>query len=234
MQLLLRLLNNIDIIITMIKGFLLTILVGFTQFIAAQNNPIELNEVTSEGKITIEAKNSSDQAIDLTLSFTLQGMESSNGKVVTKTVPAHGTTTMSVLSRKGGPASYSYKSSYRMSQIMDDATAMPEEPLDDVKNYKSQDVTLDIPEKGIVVFSKRGCGRCTYTTKYFDEKGVPYKELNISDDKKTSDFFWSTLRKNGFANGSVQTPVIVVDGKVNYKIRDLKGFLEETAKSHKK
>ena len=86
---------------------------------------------------------------------------------------------------------------------------------------------LVIPKKGILVFSKNGCGRCTYAHNYLEKNKLDFKEINISTSSANKDFFWDTLRKSGFNKRTVKTPVLVVDGKVHSHLPDLKGFLKD-------
>ena len=94
------------------------------------------------------------------------------------------------------------------------------------QNASTQKPTLsnEALNRGIVVFSKDGCGKCTYAKNYFKEKGKAFTELNISKNESDEQLMWDKLKEAGFSGGTVQTPVIVVDGKVHYNM-DLKSFL---------
>lgn len=84
----------------------------------------------------------------------------------------------------------------------------------------------DRPElkKGIVVFSKHGCGKCTYAVNYLKDKSIPFTEINISKTEEDENYFWKVLKDAGFTGSSVQTPVIMIDGKVNYDM-DIRSFM---------
>jgi glutaredoxin len=84
----------------------------------------------------------------------------------------------------------------------------------------------DRPElkKGIVVFSKTGCGKCTYAINYLKEKSIPFTEINISSKEEDEDYFWKVLKDAGFNGSSVQTPVIMIDGKVHYDM-EIRSFM---------
>jgi glutaredoxin len=81
-------------------------------------------------------------------------------------------------------------------------------------------------EKGIVVFSKDGCGKCTYAKNYLKEKGKAFIELNISQNDQDQSYMWQKLQDAGFSGGTVQTPVFMVEGKMHFNM-DLKLFLAD-------
>ena len=78
--------------------------------------------------------------------------------------------------------------------------------------------------KGVVVFSKDGCGKCQYAVKYLKENNIQFQEINISKSEDDQSLMWKMLMEDGFADTYVQTPVILVNGKANYNM-DLKAFL---------
>lgn len=79
-------------------------------------------------------------------------------------------------------------------------------------------------KKGVVVFSKDGCGKCQYAVKYLKENNIKFQEINISKSEDDQSLMWKMLMEDGFADTYVQTPVILVNGKANYNM-DLKAFL---------
>lgn len=84
----------------------------------------------------------------------------------------------------------------------------------------------DRPElkKGVVVFSKDGCGKCQYAVKYLKENNIQFQEINISKSEDDQSLMWRMLVEDGFADTYVQTPVILVNGKAHYNM-DIKSFL---------
>ncbi len=111
----------------------------------------------------------------------------------------------------------SYKISYKvMKSSNGGATPMNTAPLADRTALN----------KGIVVFSKDGCGKCTYAKNTLKDKGKNFTELNISKNEDDQSFMWQKLGEAGFSGGSVQTPVIMIDGKVHFNM-DLKLFLAD-------
>lgn len=85
-------------------------------------------------------------------------------------------------------------------------------------------------KKGIVVYSKEGCGRCNYVTEYLKKNNIPFEYLNITKDKAADQQMSKVLFASGFKGGSFTTPLVTVDDQAHYNIKDLKSFL---AKLHK-
>jgi glutaredoxin len=198
----------------------LSLLFYFQSF--SQTKEIEVSERNENGLIFLDCSNDSDKEIEVKITLTLTGIESSTPSPIIATIPAKGNKELTSLKMTGGPASYSYNVSYTVR-----TTSQPEVSSRDSKNTAIvTNTSLQIPEKGILVFSKNGCGRCTYAHNFLEDNEVDFKEINISENDENSDFFWSTLKNSGFSGNSVQTPVIVVDGKVHTKLKDLKGFLK--------
>lgn len=79
-------------------------------------------------------------------------------------------------------------------------------------------------KKGLVVFSKDGCGKCQYAVKYLKENNIKFQEINISKSEDDQSLMWKMLMEDGFSDTYVQTPVFLVDGKAHYNM-DLKSFL---------
>lgn len=118
-------------------------------------------------------------------------------------------------------------SSYNVSYRTYKKTSAPAGPqFTGIKSNVSTSSGEDRPElkKGVVVFSKDGCGKCQYAKNYLKENNIAFKELNISQSDEDQQYMWKALMDGGFSGSSVQTPVIMVDGKIHYNM-DLKAFL---------
>ncbi len=85
-------------------------------------------------------------------------------------------------------------------------------------------------KKGIVVYSKEGCGRCHFVTDYLKKNNIPFEDLNITKDKAADRQMSTVLFASGFKGGSFTTPLITVDDQAHYNIKDLKGFLAKLNK----
>ena len=79
--------------------------------------------------------------------------------------------------------------------------------------------------KAIVVYSKKGCGRCSMAVDYLADKGIEYNELDITSNKSNKKEMSDLMFAGGFEGGSFSTPVIVINGEAHYNIKNLRGFL---------
>lgn len=94
------------------------------------------------------------------------------------------------------------------------------------KKKLKENTTTDLTnlDKGIVVFSKDGCPRCHRTTSYLVDNDVPFRMINTTKNKNGNTKMWEMVRKE-VPKGSITMPVILVDGKLSYSIKDLQGFI---------
>ncbi len=214
--------NYLKLLILSLSMFLLS-------NISAQEKPIMVTEKSNDdGSITLIAHNSSNSPIEVEIALTLRGITASKEAPIVEMVDGQGSKEMVTLKQTGSPASYSYSTSYSVRHMEPMNEGTNETRGSEVSIHSTDE--LIIPEKGIIVFSKNGCGRCTYAHNYLAKNNVDFKEINISTKSENADFFWDTLRKSGYNKKSVQTPVIVVDGKVHTKMSNLKEFLRQLAK----
>ena len=63
----------------------------------------------------------------------------------------------------------------------------------------------------IKVYSKPNCMQCSFAKKYLDNKGVPFKEIDVFKDKEAL----AMLRDKGYA----QLPVVDIDGEFHTGFR---------------
>lgn len=81
--------------------------------------------------------------------------------------------------------------------------------------------------KGIIFFSKVGCSRCEQTKVYFSKNKVIYKEINISTVKNGNRLMWQYISKKDSNLQNVKLPVLLINGKINYNIKNLPVFFKK-------
>ena len=79
--------------------------------------------------------------------------------------------------------------------------------------------------KKIIVYSKKGCGRCNYVKNYLKENKIKHQVLKIANNEINTEM-WKLLRDEGH-KGSVTMPVVKIGNEVYYNIKDLKGFVKK-------
>jgi len=82
-----------------------------------------------------------------------------------------------------------------------------------------------LPEAELLFFGQTGCPRCAMTRDYLGKHGIPYKELNVTDNDANQQLMNKYLFDSGFTGGKFMMPVIIVDEVAHYSIADLDGFL---------
>lgn len=76
----------------------------------------------------------------------------------------------------------------------------------------------------LIVYTMKGCGRCSYTVNYLKTNNIKFTEYSTSDaESKTR--MWGLIRSSGkYKNGSVSMPVVVLKGETFFNIPDIQGF----------
>jgi glutaredoxin len=194
------------------KLFSLFVLLSFTTLLSAQGKDIELLKEENGNIITYFAKSMTRETVLLELNITGSGFTTSASMPVKLELKGFEKKEAVVITM-GESASYNV--SYKVMK-----GGKP-----GVSTAKS-DVPRPELDKGIVVFSKDGCGKCTYAKNTLKDKGKTFTELNISSNDADAAYMWEKLQAAGFSGGSVQTPVIMIDGKVHFNM-DLKLFLAD-------
>lgn len=91
-----------------------------------------------------------------------------------------------------------------------------------LKPRKATQEEIDsLPRGGVVMYCTSWCPDCRNARQWLKDKGIPYREVNITDVPGASD----QLRK--WAGGSLTTPTFEIDGEViiDFDIKRLKEIL---------
>ncbi|MTB51923.1 glutaredoxin domain-containing protein [Lewinella sp. W8] len=189
----------------------------------AQKYPIQIFEEKEEHKVTLKASNTLEQTIRLTLDLTSEGLGIEKNKTFTQEISAKETVTLIVLEPQPNKKwSYKYSSSY---QILPDPSQSP------AVNTGGNPLVLP-DHKGIIVYTKKGCGRCDFTAAQLEKNKIAFQDKPIENETYLQEMH-QYLFASGFPGGRFSTPAIIVDGTIYYSIDDLPGFvanLIETAK----
>ncbi|MBT8265504.1 MAG: glutaredoxin [Bacteroidia bacterium] len=195
-------------------------LLAITSF--SQKNDVEILAEKGNGTIIFIGKNNSNTTQEVTLKLEkLKGL-TGYSKPITRKVPAQGRLTFVRLRSKSGK--YSYSSSYVYKPA---PTAIEKAAIAAALRKKTLKNIGDI-DKGIVIFNKTGCTRCSYTTSYLTDNNIDFKVINvdIKTHKENNALMWQTLRENGVLSTNILTPIILVDGKLVNSQGDIKEFVK--------
>lgn len=208
----------------------------------AQNEVELLEERTDKGIVLTAVNHSQNQSVEIILTITSSGFGLKKEETFTEVITANSQKEMvTLVPAPGRKCTYSANLSYTTTnKTQKSSTAIGSGPAPKRQAQKPVAAPTAKPKakpvadanplsgkKGIVVYSKQGCGRCDFVTKYLSENNIPFQDLNITTDKAADQQMAKVLFANGFKGGSFTTPVITVDEEVHYNIKDLRGFLEK-------
>ncbi len=220
------------------------ILIFFSLSAFAQNE-VQLEEEKTDKGIVLTAVNSSNQSIQVIVTINSAGFGLKKEEVFSAAIDGNSRKEIvTLVPRPGRQCTYSANLSYTtkkesptvtQTKITKTTKTTTQQPIASAPAKQSavKPVEKKNPltgKKGIVVYSKQGCGRCDYVTKYLRDNNIPFQDLNISTNQAADDEMVEILFANGFKGGSFTTPVITVDDKMHYNIKDLRGFLAELNK----
>lgn len=211
-------------------------------FSSFAQNAIELVEEKTDKGIVLTAVNTTDQSVEVILTLNSSGFGLKKEEKFVEVIDAKAKIEMvTLVPMPGRNCTYSANVAYsskteapvtqRVTTTRKTTTTSAPVAKQSTPAAKKQVAQKAKPEnpmtgkKGIVVYSKNGCGRCDYVTKYLSDNNIPFTDLNITTDKEADDQMGKVLFANGFKGGSFTTPVITVDESVHYNIKDLKSFL---------
>ena len=85
------------------------------------------------------------------------------------------------------------------------------------------------PEQ-ITIFTIDDCKRCEYAVEMLEFLELDYKVYNTSDRLVYNQLMWDALYVLGNKEGRIKMPVIALDNKIHFSIKDLEKFMESFAK----
>ena len=192
-----------------------------------QEQPIDISYTKINNGYIIKAKNKSNERKEVKLTMEIVNLNGYS-EPITKLVPANSTLDMVKLTfPMVGSGKYDFNYTYNyIAKPTDEEIALRDKILKEKLIKKTVKTAGDI-KKGIIVFSKDGCSRCHYTSRYLIDNNIDFKILNVTENKDLNDLMWTLLRENNplISGKTILMPVIIVDGKISHTMDDLKGFV---------
>jgi len=204
-------------------------------FLFAQEKQAELITEEIENGIVLHGKNNLDETITFIVEITSVGYGLKKLHTVSKRIPANAEVELIKMhSRPNRSCSYSatYKYTTSKTRTVNVTENKTSSETHSVRVVNEQEINTPlnaapISNKGIVVYSKDGCGRCEYVTNYLKLYEIPFTDRNITNDRSASDEMSKLLFEEGFEGGTFKTPVVTIDGEVFYNIPNIKEFVEK-------
>ncbi len=178
------------------------------------------------------ARNTGKCDYKVKLTITSEGMDVAPSSEVEAVVPAGFMKEMATITPRPAEAwSYSYNVS--ITQLLTKTNPQASTPAANpptIKNGTTTTPTSSVPKAAfsnaeIILYAKPGCGRCSFVRKKMDELNIQYLEIDAHSDSPEVNNMWAQMRSQGFPGGSVTMPVVRVNGKYHWDIKDLEGFV---------
>ena len=187
---------------------------GFVTYGYAQKNPVEL--LTEEkGQVTrYFAKSFSKVPMYVQLTLEGTGFTCEKGTTIVEMVKPLAKQEIAVIQKDPTQAF-----SIRVSFACASSPLAFESKTSEVQ--KEQESPMPMLEKGLVLFTKNGCGRCTSLVSALQKDEILFQEINLSTDKDMSPLMWKKLEEAGYTAKTVTTPVVLIEGKAQLE-KDLK------------
>lgn len=215
------------------KNILLLCLTFFSSLLVAQQaQDITVYEKKEGTKNIVIARNTGKIAYVVTIKLRSSGMDVTPSMQVEAVIPAGHIKEMATLTPRPGESwSYGYDVSFTehfgdTPKSADPVTSTP--PSNAATAHDSDHASptaTTLSDARIIVYTKPGCGRCAAVKKQMDDKKLEYELVDVSSTSPEVNNMWQKLRESGFNGGSVTMPVVRVDGKYYYDIKDLGGFV---------
>lgn len=198
----------------------------------SQKNDIEIFEKKDGNKNIVVARNIGKVSYLVTLSINSKGMNVTPGAEVEAVVPAGFMKEMATLvPRPGESWSYGYDVSFteyagEPLKTNPAGPGQPEAPMTpSVTPAAPSAPKAALSSAPIIVYTQAGCGRCSSVKSQMKAKGIVYEEVDVNSGSPEVANMWKQLRDGGFTGDSVTMPVVKVNGKLHYNIKDLTGFV---------
>ncbi len=206
----------------------------------SQKQDIEVFEKKEGSKVIVIARNTGKIDYSVTLNITVKGMDISPSTKVEAVIPAGFMKEMAnLMPRPGESWEYGYEVSFMPSMGKTAIKPSPHSTQETQTTLSTTNPTFtpspapptpDLSKADIVLYSKPGCSRCSFTKKQLASLGIAFEEYSTTSDSPEISNMWVGLRNSGFSGGSVTMPVVRANGKYYYNIQDLEGFVTKLKK----
>ncbi len=204
----------------------------------AQSQDVQVYEKKEGEKVIVIARNTGVKDYTVKITITSEGMDVHPSSIVEDLISGGHLKEMATITpRPGTTWSYGYevsitqsmsKSTTKPTPPSSTSSSLPKQPTSGAtmeENKKIATADPSLSDARIILYAKPSCGRCDYAKKQLKVLGIQYVEVDTHSNSPEVPNMWAKMRNQGFAGGSVTMPVVRVDGKYHYDIKDLEGFL---------
>lgn len=204
------------------KNIILSSLVFLTlfQFSYGQSKEIEVVQNHTNGETIIFIKNNSTERKEVTLNISGSGFEKVKTPIV-KLVDKNETIEFVTL-KPSSNKSITFSLNYTY-------ISKPEDKETKITTDKNESQTSELKpdlSKGVILFSKNGCSRCSWAINYLNENDIKYTNLNVTENQEYHALMWQKLSENKVTS-AVTMPVVIINGKLTHSHKDLDSFLKK-------
>ena len=200
----------------------------------AQENDIEIFEKKEGNQNIVMARNIGKVSYLVKLNIEAEGMIVSPGLKVEAIVPPGYMKSMATLEPKPGMGwSYGYDVSFveyagELPNSEDETSGSdPGAAANSSVEVPVPPTTTSVSDAAIVVYTRQGCGRCSFMKKELKKKEIKFAEVDVNSGLPEADEMWKLLRESGFTGTSVTMPVVRVNGELHYNIKDMSSFIND-------
>lgn len=178
----------------------------------AQTKEIEIIQNNINDSIVLSIKNNSTERKQVSVTITGSGFQKIK-MPITKNVNKNEIeefVTLKPVSKKGINFNIKY-------------TYISISSANEIKNANKIEIDFS---KGIFIFTKIGCPRCSKVLNYLNDNNIKYTDMETTKNKEFNNLMWQKLRENKVSN-TILMPVIIINGKVTHSHKDLDSFLKK-------
>ncbi len=199
-----------------------------------QEHDIEIFEKKEGNQNIVMARNIGKVSYLVTLNIEAEGMIVNPGIKVEAVVPPGYMQSLATLEPKPGVGwSYGYDVSF-VEYVGELPTPEKDKLASDQSTETNSSVEVPVPpatasstDAAIVVYTRQGCGRCSFIKKELKKKEIAFAEVDVNSGVPEADDMWKLLRESGFTGTSVTMPVVKVRGELHYNIKDMNAFIND-------
>lgn len=199
------------------SGMILGVFLLLLNVVTGQKDVVLVEEKAGK-QIRLFLLNKTKQEQDVQLTVEYSGCTSSEAKqVARKLAAAEKSYVMTLNIVQGTPCMY--RSSIQITGETPYDPASPNLPV-------LATPVSELVENQVNIFTKKGCSRCKYVLDQLKARKIAFKEFDTSGVPAHNLLMFDLLRQNGYSKNSVDMPVVLSKGKIEYNLANLDQWVQ--------